>query len=142
MTSCHSSICIARFARHTQSCVRIGRGPWANVERIEMRVSRSCGRDSRGIWWRSYVIYSRQLWNPPGNKTFFTLPLSVVAANSFASGLVSEAWSTLNVVLHASCSEMLAFSFDSVGSFIHLPTSGRLPDTHAPELSVTDHCFA
>jgi hypothetical protein len=52
-TSFHSVIWMARLARHTQSCSRMGFGPAWKVARFLIIVSRKLGSESRGNWWRS-----------------------------------------------------------------------------------------
>lgn len=56
-TSFHAVFSMANLARHTQSCVRIGRGPARYNCRRDRSESRKGVRASGGNWWRSWVIW-------------------------------------------------------------------------------------
>lgn len=106
-TSFHSVICMARFARHTHSCRRMGLGPAWNIARFRMMDARSSGSCARGTWWRSYTIWHSQ-HVPTLQEQQPTFPLSVVAAKSLAAASAEFASSIASVVVHASSCDISA----------------------------------
>lgn len=106
-TSFHSVICMARFAKQTQSCNLIGFGPAWKVARFRIIEARSSGSCARGTWWRSYTIWSSQRGSPAPEHQH-TFPLSVVAANSLAAASAAGDSIMASVVTHASCYGVLS----------------------------------
>ena len=106
-TSFHSVICMARFAKQTQSCNLIGFGPAWKVARFRIIEARSSGSCARGTWWRSYTIWPSQRGSATREHQP-TLPLSVVAANSLAAASAAGDSIMASVVTHASCYGVLS----------------------------------
>ncbi len=106
-TSFQSIICIARMARHTHSWTRTGFGPGANFFRRTRTWSRRAGRSLSGTWVaRSYVIWQQTsdcvgISQRPGASSAHTLPFSVVAVKSHASGSAAD-WRMAMAMFQAS----------------------------------------
>jgi hypothetical protein len=136
-TSFHSVICIAKFARQTHSCSRMGFGPAWKVARFRMMDARSSGSCARGTWWRSYTIWPCQKRSITASQ-YPTLPLSVVTANSLAAGSAGCDSIIASVVVHASCCSVWSASPTFPASHYDVPTSGTAPGTGVPALSAPD----
>jgi hypothetical protein len=134
-TSFHSVICIARFARQTHSCNRIGLGPAWKVVKLRMIEARSSGSCSRGTWWRSYTIWqcerrsTRQGENLLCPSVWWRQRVQHWQQHSTPGWPV---WSSMPLAMAA----LSACLVQRSATVCYIPTSGTAPSIGVPALSV------
>jgi hypothetical protein len=136
-TSFHSVICIARFARQTHSCNRIGLGPAWKVVKLRMIEARSSGSWSRGTWWRSYTIWQCERRSTRQGVTYFALQCGGSKECSTGSSirLQNGQCGRPCLWLWPPCQPVL---YRCLRPWCYIPTSGTAPGIDVPALSVPD----